>query len=61
MKKVNNVSPNSMAYKGAYLLSKFKRFHLDEQQRSNGDERHTKVISKFDKGESITSKILEDL
>ena len=56
MKKVNNFSPNSMSYKGAYLLSKFKRFHLSEQQRSNGDEQHTKVITKFDKGESITEE-----
>jgi hypothetical protein len=48
-----------MTYKRAHLLSKIKRFHLEEQQRSNGDEQHTKAIIKFGKGESITKENLK--
>ena len=51
------MKPNSLTYRGCYLLSKFKRMHLTKQQRAR-DQQHADFV----KGISLGQKIdLSDL
>ena len=49
---INRFKPSSPSYRGCYLFSKFLRFHLVEQQRTN-DLQHAAFVQKLSRGENI--------
>jgi hypothetical protein len=59
VKKVKNVKPSDLSHQGAHLSSTFRRFHLNEQQRSIKDAMHCNLASKVDKEEKVDPQNLK--
>ena len=50
---MNRFKPSSIAYRGCHLFSRFKRFHLYEQQRAANDPIHNSFVQKLSAGNKI--------
>ena len=49
----NRLNPGSLPYEGCMLFSKFRRFHLYEQQRASDDKEHMALVKKLSSGMPI--------
>ena len=53
--------PSKLHYLGSALFAKFKRFHLEEQQRSSDDNVHAAFVKKLSQGKGISLQDIEHI